>query len=96
LKQRTHFAYKVKVKVEPLPKRFQHVKVQAFSVRYKFTSIAVNQKMRKFYGHLKNAVIWKVIDIHRDNFINIIQWIVGLHNFSEIKGVHVSCYVALA
>jgi hypothetical protein len=39
--------------VETLPKRFQDVKEQAVSVRYKFTNIAVNQKMRKFYGHLK-------------------------------------------
>jgi hypothetical protein len=82
--------------VETLPKRFQHVKEQAISVRYKFTSITVNQNMRKFYGHLKNAVILKVIDIQRNNFIFIIEWIVGLHNFSEIKGVYVSCYVALA
>jgi hypothetical protein len=59
--------------VETVPKRFQHVKEQAVSVRYKFTNIAVNQKMRKFYGHLKNAVIWKVIDIQRDNFIIITQ-----------------------
>jgi hypothetical protein len=82
--------------VKTLPKRFQHVKEQAVSVRYKFKSIAVNQNMRKFYGHLKNAVICKVIDIQRNNFIFIIQCIVGFHNFSEIKGVCVSCYVALA
>jgi hypothetical protein len=82
--------------VETQTKRFQRVKEQAFSVRYKFSGIAVNQNMRKFYVHLKNAVIWKVIDIQRNNFIFIIQWIAGLHNFSEIKGVHVSSYVALA
>jgi hypothetical protein len=82
--------------VETLSKRFQRVKEQAVAVRYKFTSFAVNQNMRKFYGHLKNAVIWKVIDVQRNNFIFIVQWIVGLHNFSEIKGVHVSCCVALA
>jgi len=79
--------------VETIPKRFQLVKEQAVSVRYKFTSIAVNQNMRKFYGHLKNAVISKVIDIQRNNFIFIIQWTVGLHNFSAIEGVHFSCFV---
>jgi len=82
--------------VETLPKRFQRVKEEAVSVMYKFRSIAVNQNMGKFCAHLKNAVIWKVIDIQRNNFIFIVQWIVGLHNFSDIKGVHVSCYVALA
>jgi hypothetical protein len=82
--------------VETLPKRFQCVKEWAVSVRHKFRSIPVNQKMEKFYGHLKNTVIWKVNDVQRNNFVFIIQQIVGLHNFSEIKGVHVSCYVALA
>jgi len=43
--------------VETLPKRFQCVKEQTVSVRYKFRSNAVNQNMGKFYGQLKNAVI---------------------------------------
>ena len=47
MKQRTHFTEtKVKVKVETPPKWFQCVKEQAVSVRYKFTSIAVNENKK--------------------------------------------------